>query len=187
MELHGELGIQMPVNHLLDNLFRKHKKELIYYAEQRAANVADDLIQDTFLQLIKHPDPDSIDNHRAYLYRITNNLLKLHYRKLGVEAKYYEDLDDFDNLPASLTSPDMVLHHQQLLTKCLSALQALSPIQRSIFFLHRLDGRTYPEIARMFGISKATAERHFVAAMEVCVSVSLASYQHHDLLDDDHG
>jgi RNA polymerase sigma-70 factor (ECF subfamily) len=167
----------MSVNNLLDSLFRKHKKELVYYAEQRASHVADDLVQESFLQLISHPDLSTIDNHRAYLYKITNNLLKLHYRKLGIQAKYHEDLDDFDTLPATVSDPEMLLHHQQLLTQCLLALQELSPIQRSIFFLHRLDGLTYPEIAKMFGISKATAERHFVAAMEVCVSISLSSRQ----------
>ena len=167
----------MSLNELLDTLFKKHRKELVYYAEQRASNVADDLVQESFLQLISHPDPSAIDNHRAYLYKITNNLLNLHYRKLGIQAKFHEDIEDFDSLPAPASDPEMLLHHQQLLAQCLLALQALSPIQRSIFYLHRLDGLTYPEIAKMFGISKATAERHFVAAMEVCVSVSLSSYQ----------
>lgn len=164
----------MSVDRLVDSLFRKHKKELIYYADQRSENVADDLVQDCFLQLLRHPDPFSIENHRAYLYSITNNLLNLHYRKQGIQDKFVENCDDFQNVLDLRQDPELRLHHQQLLAQCLLALQTLTPLQRSIFFLHRIDGLSYPEIAKMFSISKATVERHFVVAMTVCVSVSLA-------------
>lgn len=164
----------MSVERLLDSLFRKHKKELTYYADQRSENVADDLVQECFLQLLSHPDPYSINNHRAYLYRITNNLLNLHYRKQGIHAKYLEDYEDIESVQATTTDLELSVYHQQILSKCLQALLELTPLQRSIFFLHRIDGRSYPEIAKMFSISKATVERHFVVAMTVCVSVSLA-------------
>ena len=167
----------MSIGKLLDTLFRKHNKELLYYAAQRAGNVADDLVQESFLQLMSHPEPDSIVNHRAYLYKITNNLLNAHYRRLAIIEKYHEHCDELDSLPSGMPELDLALHHEQLLRQCLQALKELPAIQRNVFFLHRIDGLTYPQIAKMFGVSKATIERHFVAAMEACIAASLQNFK----------
>ncbi|MCQ8104731.1 sigma-70 family RNA polymerase sigma factor [Methylomonas sp. SURF-2] len=163
----------MHINGLLDNLFRKHNKELLHYATQRAGNVADDLVQESFLQLLNHPEPGGIGNHRAYLYKITNNLLNAHNRRLEIIAKYHEDCEELDSLPSKTPGLEMALHHEQILHLCLQVLKQLPAMQRNVFFLHRIDGLTYPQIAKMLGISRATVERHFVAAMESCVAASM--------------
>ena len=166
----------MSISKLLDTLFRTHNKELLYYAAQRAHNVADDLVQESFLQLMSHPEPDSIVNHRAYLYKITNNLLNAHYRKLEIIEKYHADCEELDSLPSRIPGLEITLHHEQILRLCLQVLKELPAVQRNVFFLHRIDGLSYPEIAKMLGISRSTVERHFVAAMEHCVSASLQNY-----------
>ena len=53
---------------IFDALFRQHKKELLVFASERAGDVAEDLVQDSFLRLIQHPEPHTIKNPRAYLY-----------------------------------------------------------------------------------------------------------------------
>lgn len=163
----------MSLNALLDSLFRQHNQELLYYATQRAGNVADDLVQESFLQLLSHPEPDSIINHRAYLYKITNNLLNAHYRKLEIIEKYHEDCEELDSLPSRIPGLEIALHHEQILRLCLQVLKELPAMQRNVFFLHRIDGLSYPRIAKMLGISKSSVERYFIAAMESCVAASL--------------
>ncbi len=163
----------MSINQLLDALFRQHNQELLYYAEQRAGHVADDVVQESFLALMGHPEPESITNHRAYLYKLTNNLLNAHYRKLAIIEKYHQDCEELDSLPSRIPGLDMALHHEQLLRRCLQALKELPAMQRNVFFLHRIDGLSYPQIAKMLGISRSTVERHFIAAMESCVAASL--------------
>lgn len=167
----------MSLNGLLDNLFRKHNQELLYYATQRAGNVADDLVQESFLQLLSHPEPDSIGNHRAYLYKITNNLLNAHYRKLGVIEKYHEDCEELDSLPSRIPGLEIALHNEQILRQCLQVLKELPAMQRNVFFLHRIDGLNYPQIAKMLGISKSSAERYFIAAIESCVAASIQNFK----------
>ena len=163
----------MSISKLLDTLFRQHNKELVYYAAQRAGHVADDLVQESFLKLMNHPEPDSIVNHRAYLYKITNNLLIDHYRKLAIIEKYHADCEELDSLPSSIPGLELALHHQQLLQKCLQTLKVLPALQRNVFFLHRIDGLSYPQIAKMLGISRSTVERHFIAAMESCLAAAV--------------
>jgi len=166
----------MSISKLLDTLFRKHNKELLYYATQRAGNFADDLVQQSFLELMSHPEPNNIVNHRAYLYKITNNLLNAHYRKLEIIEKYHEDCEELDSLPSRIPDLEIALHHEQILRQCLTTLKELPTIQRNVFFLHRIDGLSYPEIAKMLGISRSTVERHFVVAMESCVLATLQNY-----------
>lgn len=167
----------MSFNQLFEKLFLQYKKELLYYATQKAEHVADDLVQESFLQLWVHPDPDTIINHRAYLYKITDNLLIAHYRKQSILARYHESCDDLDSLSAQLPDLEMSLHYERLLMRCLEALKALPVQQRTVFFLHRMDGMTYLQIARMLGISRATVERYFQAAMEACILASLQTEQ----------
>jgi len=163
----------MKVNQLLDKLFRRHNKELLFFATQRIGNVAEDLVQESFLKLMSHPDPDSIVNHRAYLYKITNNLLNTQYRKLEIIEKYHEQCDELDSLPSKIPSLEIALHHEQILRQCLQVLKQLPAMQRNVFFLHRIDGLSYLQIAKMLGISRSTVERYFIAAMESCISASL--------------
>jgi RNA polymerase sigma-70 factor (ECF subfamily) len=172
----GYLGNRMPFNKLFETLFYKHKAELVQYVKQRVEHIADDVVQESFLQLIRHPEPNSIVNHRAYLYAITNNVLNAYYRKQAIFDHYHEVYEAVDAVPSQALSLELALHHQQQLKQCLQALNDLPAIQRTVFFLHRIDGMTYPEIARLLGISKATAERHFVAAMEVCVATALSRH-----------
>lgn len=165
--------IDMTINGLLENLFRRHSKELLHFATQRAGNVAEDVVQESFLRLIQHPEPHAIENHRAYLFKVTSNVLVDYNRKLEVLAKHHEVCEDFDSLPSTKPGPEIALHHQQLLQQTLRALDDLPAIQSSIFLLHRFDGLSYPQIAKLLKISRATVERHFAVAMEHCFAVAL--------------
>ena len=164
----------MSLNQLLEKLFRQYKKELLHYATQRAGHCADDLVQESFLHLMVHPEPETIVNHRAYLYKITNNLLIAHYRKQEILARYHVNCDDLEGLSDQRAGLEIDLHHERVLHQCLQALSLLPVQQRTVFFLHRIDGMTYPQIARMLGISRATAERYFLVAMEACILASIA-------------
>jgi RNA polymerase sigma-70 factor (ECF subfamily) len=160
-------------NDLLDNLFRQHNKELLNYAFHRAGDVAEDMVQESFVRLMQHPDLTTIENHRAYLYKVTSNSLVDHNRKQRVIAKYHEDCDDLDTLPSALLGPEITLHHQQRLLRYLQALDELPVIDRTVFLLHRFDGMTYPQIAKLLKLSKSTVERHFASALEHCFVASL--------------
>lgn len=164
----------MTIKELLDQLFRNHHQELLRYAGQRAGDAAEDLVQLSFLRLLQHPNIDTIANHRAYLYKLTANAVIDHHRKAAVRAHYHADLEAMDEVPSAASCPETVLHHQQMLRRCLEALDALPPLPRTIFLLHRFDGLTYPQIAKLLGLSRSSVERHFYAALEHCFAASLA-------------
>lgn len=164
----------MPLKELLDQLFRSHQQELLRFAGQRAGDAAEDLVQLSFLRLLQHPEIDTIVNHRAYLYKLTANAVIDHHRKAAIRAQYHADPDEIDEVPSLVSCPATVLHHQQMLERCLRALDALPPLPRTIFLLHRFDGLTYSRIAKLLGLSRSSVERHFYTALEHCFAASLA-------------
>lgn len=164
----------MTIKELLDQLFRSHNKELLYFANQRAGEIAEDIVQESFVRLLQHPEPEAIQNHRAYLYKLTANTLIDHQRKLAVRERYHADIEDFDSLPAATPGLETALHYRQILQGVLNALDKLPPLQRSIFLLHRFDGLTYAQIGKLLKLSRSNVERQFYAALEHCFAASLA-------------
>ncbi|WGS88398.1 sigma-70 family RNA polymerase sigma factor [Methylomonas sp. UP202] len=164
----------MTIKSLFEQLFHSHSKELVYFAGQRAAEVAEDVVQESFLRLMQHPEPQTIENHRAYLYKLTGNALIDYQRKLAVRERYHGEVEDLDSLPADAPGPDVSLHHQQILQGVMRALDELPPLQRSIFLLHRVDGLTYLQIGKLLRMSRSNVERQFYAALEHCFAAALA-------------
>lgn len=165
----------MSLKGLFDHLFRNHNKELLHFAGQRTAEVAEDVVQESFLRLLQHPEPQTIENHRAYLYKLTGNALVDYQRKLAVRERYHSQVEDLDSLPAQTPGLDIGLHHQQTLQGVLPALDELPPLQRSIFLLHRCDGLTYLQIGKLLKLSRSHVERQFYAALAHCFAASLTA------------
>lgn len=153
---------------LFDLLFRRHGRELLVFASQRAGDDAEDLVQDAYLRLLQHEDPLTIGNPRAYLYKVTANAAVDHRRKQRVRESSAEYLDDFDALPSHLPTPETEAETALQLQHCRTALEQLPDIQRHVFLLHRIDGWSHAEIAEALKIPRRTVERHCAKALAHC-------------------
>lgn len=163
----------MSINDLLDKLFRRHGKELLYFATQRAGGHAEDLVQEAFIRLLKHPNPESIHNVRAFLFRTTSNLTIDHHRRQQLEARYKPDQSfteaDVETEISQAASPapsvEKLTNDLQELESVCDLLDELPEITRYVYVLNQVEGLTYAEVAVRLGISKRSCERHFAVAM----------------------
>jgi RNA polymerase sigma factor (sigma-70 family) len=155
---------------LFNNLFHRHSKELLSFAGWRVGEAeAEDLVQDTYLRLLQHPEPASINNPRAYLYKVTANLGFDHHRKESVRGKYTEtDELEPDDLLSPLPGPEALMEGELLLRNCLMALKILPEIYSHVFFLNRIDGLTHAEIADTLQLPRRTVERYCAKAFARC-------------------
>jgi RNA polymerase sigma factor (sigma-70 family) len=80
------------------------------------------------------------------------------YEKQSVEDMYLVDLSP---------SPDEVFAAEQRLLKIRRSLAALSERTQQAFFLHRLEGFSYAEIAQRLGVSVSAVEKHIANAVAV--------------------
>lgn len=86
-------------NPLLDFLFIRHREELVVFAEQKNnSQNAEDLVQEAYLRLLQHGDIQSIDNHRAYLYKVTANIGVDQYRLIHPFESLDQDEVDINSL-----------------------------------------------------------------------------------------
>ncbi|NOS75281.1 MAG: sigma-70 family RNA polymerase sigma factor [Methyloglobulus sp.] len=155
----------------IDFLFLQHRRELFAFAQQRLGNeIAEDLVQETYARLLQHPDPESIDNPRAFLYQTTANLsIDMHRKQLVRERAHCEDSEIETGL-ARVPDPCQTPEHQLILHEELDLLNTylleLPELTRYAFVLHRLEGLPHKEIGLRLGISARNSERRTALAAQ---------------------
>jgi RNA polymerase sigma-70 factor (ECF subfamily) len=138
----------------LAGLFERHHVELFRFAERFTgdADLAEDVVQDTFVRLAEHPPRD--ETHlRAWLYRVTTTVAidALRGRRRRQELARANVL----RLPMADPAPDPAaeVERAELRAKVRAALQELEPRDRAILLM-REAGFTHREIAEAVGTTE---------------------------------
>jgi RNA polymerase sigma factor (sigma-70 family) len=135
---------------------------------------AEDLLQDLFVKL-ESQNLGTVNESRAYLYRMANNLLvdrrRAAMRRSGREAAWFaagaatiRDADDAPTVEKSLID-------RQRLTIVSEALAELPERTVWIFKRFRIDGVPQRQIASDLGISISAVEKHLQRVYRVLVEV----------------
>ncbi len=125
---------------------------------------AEDLIQEAFLRLESYcRQGNTVENAEAFLMRTVLNLSISEHRH---EHRYLEGKTSLDCEPLCdpAPTPDEVFSAEQRLNQIQSILDRLGPRTREVFFLHRLGGFSYAEIAKRFNCSVSMIEKHIASA-----------------------
>lgn len=131
----------------------------------RNTSTAEDLVQDTFVNLLGVSGRDIVQDERAYLSRIARNLAIDHKRRER-EMLSLEDAGIFamsDPTPSAETA----LADRQALALTMETMAALPERTRRALEMHRLGECTLAEIGRTLGVSTATAGRLVVDGYRV--------------------
>lgn len=165
-----------PSTSFLAGLYREHSGRLRRYFSGRGSPTnADDLVQDTFVRLAGATSkrPNAIEQPRAYVNQIANNLLREQARFAARRSAALHVSDD----DISLSGPDPVaqLEARDMLERLEAAMAKMKPATREIFMAHRIEGYTYSEIAGRTGRSVKSVEKHIAKAIFV-VNRAMRSY-----------
>lgn len=122
---------------------------------------AEEILQDIFVGLWEKRETINIQySVKAYLYRIAENKACDFFRKLKRDRTLYEHLK---NTAASLylqDTPDTNEEHALLH----EAMSVLPPQRKKVFYLCKMEGKSYHEVSNLLGISTATVNDHIVKA-----------------------
>lgn len=136
---------------------------------------AEDLIQDAFLKMQEYCEGGKQVHHpesfmARTVLRLASNARRDEHREL------YSDLEteELALIVSAEPTPDQLLAAEECLRKMRDALDAVSPRTREIFFMQRLDGRTYAEIAQRMGISVSAVEKHMASALVAMAEMNQA-------------
>jgi RNA polymerase sigma factor (sigma-70 family) len=155
---------------VFETLFRRHQQELLKFAGLHSnEEVAEDLVQEAYLRLMRQAQTEKIDNPRAYLYKITRNLSADYLRKGQIRSRYQDDSGlELDSIADPQPELEIEIEAQDKLQRCLDALDSLPEVYRHVFLLHRIDGMTYSEIGAALKIPARTVERYAAKALAHC-------------------
>jgi len=154
----------MSINKLIEKLFHLHKREILAFAAHSVPeSLAEDITQETFLRLMQHPDLMSIQNPRAYLFKTASNLSKNHYDYEQVRNQYRpQETVDFDKLLCPGATPEKSVETYQQIERFVSVLGQLPEVNQHAFILNKLDGLSYPQVAKCLGISEKSVQRYIL-------------------------
>ena len=168
--LHGE-RLDDQAFGALDSRFRL---PLINFFKRRLNNKAEaeDLTQEVFIRLMRHPDQNGGRSIDAYIFKIAANVLKdwlRHLMSRRANAHFtITDIGESDNvLPGMIEDrhPERVLYGKQSLKDVEEALDALGSRTREIFLLSRMENIPHRDIAGLYGISVSAVEKHVIKAV----------------------
>ena len=151
-------------------LYVEHSTWLHGWLRKRMGSHCDaaDLVQDTFVKLLKARTAEPIREPRHYLSKVAKGLMIDLFRRRSLEQAYLETLA---SLPAEyMPSAEAQVTVFETLVELDRLLAGLGSKVREVFVLAQLDGLPYAQIATRLGISLRTVNNHMAKAMEhVCL------------------
>ena len=129
----------------------------------RSEHDADDLLQEAWVRLARYEREQPVDEPEAFLMRAALNLSIDAYRLRHShgEEVLLEDVVLVDTSP----STEAVLLARERVARLGVCLGRLTEKTRTIFLAHRIEAKTYQEIAREHDLAVSTVEKHVAKAV----------------------
>ena len=128
----------------------------------RSTHDADDLVQEAWIRLACYEREHIVEQPEAFLMRTALNL-SIDAHRVRTSRGEEVVLEEVVLLDAAPGTEAVVLAKERMarLSHCLGRLNEKT---RDIFLSHRVDGRTYQQIAQQHGLSVSTVEKHIAKA-----------------------
>jgi len=163
----GDVGGD-PEESVFGAFLRAESDGLIGYLRGKQVELEDarDIAQEAQMRLLRYREHAN-ETLRPLLYRIALNLLRDRWRQRagGREVLAHMQPVDPESLVSSGPGPDQIAAQQQELDRARRAIAALPPHCRGVYLLNRIEGMSYPQIARHMGISVKAVEKQVSKAL----------------------
>ncbi|MCG2613330.1 sigma-70 family RNA polymerase sigma factor [Terrimonas sp. NA20] len=135
---------------------------------------AEEIVQELFTRIWQQRRHKAIaENFQGYIYRIGQNLVYDFYRSLKRDAQLLEKFrvfaqQHYEHIEEALQDKQHHIFLQQ-------AMKQLSPQQRRVYELVKINGHTYKQAAEILGISPLTVKEYLVATNKLIRNYILAN------------
>lgn len=150
-----------------DEIFERYNKKVFAFSLHNLKNKqdAEGVVQEVFLNLwndrVKLKEIQNLD---AWIFTISFNIIRKHFRKLARERRYLGKFEetalhhDYSTITA--------VEYNDLLEKAEKIIEKLPPRQKTIYVLSKREGLSNTEISRKLNITKKTVENHLTRAKD---------------------
>ncbi|PKM82153.1 MAG: RNA polymerase subunit sigma [Firmicutes bacterium HGW-Firmicutes-14] len=138
----------------LEAVYKLHMKDLYHYLLQLTGHpqLAEDLVQDTFVKAYEHLESYRGEEIRPWLFRVAHNTFVDRYRK--EKRQVQTDPLIIANLnKQTQPGPEEDYLLREKLNNWLKALHSLPPVSRQVILLRDYHDFTYREITDILGLS----------------------------------
>lgn len=151
----------------LNRLYLLHGQEIERYLLRRVncSETAADLTQEAFFRLLQHNGRESIENVRAFLFRIASNLAKDHVRKSRRQRTETVEPEQLSQVTDQSPPIDRRMEDRERLEILRRAIAELPARTQEIFRLNRIQGLSYREIAERLAVSESTVQKDLTMAL----------------------
>ena len=122
-----------------------------------------DVAQESIARLLRYRDSEPPEAWTALLYRIAINVARDRARRDRGAPR--GDATEPEAIAAADASPEQHASDQQALARVRETILGLPPRCRAVYLMHRVEGLSYPEIARRCGISTKAVEKQMSNAL----------------------
>ncbi|WP_169566388.1 RNA polymerase sigma factor [Sneathiella limimaris] len=149
-------------------LYLKNKRQIELFFRRRIRNEEDckDLEQELFIRIHKLEPHKTVEDPKAYLFRIAHNLVNdlLRYRQR--HDAHIADISEIQNLGQDTYKADDQVADRQNLALLEQAIDKLPPKCREVFLLRKIEDLPNRQIAIRLGISQNMVEKHLRKALK---------------------
>ncbi len=152
---------------LLEEAFQRHQAELLGTLYYLVGNLEDarDALQEAFIKCWRHQaEVGGIENLKAWIFRVALNAGR-DSRETAWRRKRQGLPDDESTLASQQDSPDMIVEHDERLTRLREALKELRPQEQEVFLLRQNGDLTYEQIAEMLSVPTGTVKTRMRLAL----------------------
>lgn len=155
-----------------DEFYRSQNVRLFHFFRRKVGREsAPDLVQEAFTRMLRCGAFERVENPQAYLTRTARNLLIERARTWHRKGCVQYPLDEARDAPLG-PEQDWKIESRELRRAFRRCLLAMPARTRRIFLMHRLQGKTYREIAKHLGVSDKGVEYHMMRALARCRRVA---------------
>lgn len=170
----AEPGRRGPPTDPLLEIYLERRANLVRYFTARTGSpaLAEDLAQELYVKLAARDPEITAENPVALIYRIATNVMldraRGDARSAARDAEWrrvaHASVGGVD--VAEETPADEAVGSRQRLRQLVDAVAELPPQMQRAFRLHKLEGKSHAETARIMGLSVKSVEKHISAALK---------------------
>lgn len=150
---------------IYEHVYNSYSEVINNYFYYKFGNreMAEESVQEAFIKLWENCKKVPYAKAKSYLYTVANNLSLNRYKHQKVKLNYANTVPQQTE---DQQSPDYKMEEEEFKLKLEKAIQDLSEKQRTAFLLHRIDEKSYKEIAEILEISVKAVEKRMQKALE---------------------
>ncbi|HEY4366701.1 MAG TPA: RNA polymerase sigma factor [Steroidobacteraceae bacterium] len=149
-----------------------HADLLRYLVTRMPGQDADDVAQECYLRIHRCEHLLTLENPKAFLFRIATNLLTDRARQRVRHTRSQQLMgiapgmdDDFAEAATSQPALEDSIVAAEELQRVADAIDVLPPKCRQAFLMQRLEGSSHEHIARALNVSKSMVEKYIAKAL----------------------